>query len=98
MNIDQKKQILAVVLNTDNISVEDAKQNYLNQLNVLINSLNNLDKGTLTDAQYLRAIKATIAAFTPKLQLFDYDAALEQLQQQDILITKKQLSKFINLK
>lgn len=98
MNTDQKKQILAVVLSTDNISVEDAKLNYINQLNLLSNNLTNLDRGTMTDAQYLRAIKATIAAFTPKLQLFDYDTALDQLQQQDILITKKQLSKFISLK
>lgn len=103
MSAEAKKQILAVVLNTGDINIDDAKNNYINQLNTLINVLNDLnrtdDNGTqISDAKYLRAIKSAIARYTPKFQLFDYESALGELQQQNILITKKELSKFINLK
>ena len=98
MSIDTKKQILAVVLNTGDINIDDAKNNYINQLNTLINVLNDLNRQNMTDAKYLRAIKGAIARYTPKFQLFDYESALEELQHQNILITKKELSKFINLK
>lgn len=93
-----QQEILAVVLNTGNIDIDTAKQNYINQLNVLINRLNDLNHENKTDAQFLREIKSTIANYTPKLQLFDYESALGELQQQNILITKKQLQKYVNLK
>lgn len=90
-----KKQILDVVLRTSLIDIEEAKQNYITQLKQYIEAVENVSHENRTDEQYMKAIKAVKI---PKFTVFDYDAALATLQQDGALVTKKQLSKFINLK
>lgn len=89
---DQKKIILDVVLKTTSLSLEEAKTLYLQSLHTYINMIEN--ESTENKKTFISAVNK----YKPKFFQFDYNAALESLQQQGIMITKKDLSKYVNLK
>lgn len=100
MSDENKKIIIDVVLKTNNIDIEAAKQNYINMLNSVINGLNDLHRDQyVSDEKYLYAIRKVctdrkLKTFSNE-NLFDFNSALENLQNQNILVTKKELSKYI---
>jgi hypothetical protein len=87
---DQKKIVLDVVLKTTLMSVEEAKELYIQSLRKYITELEAVEND-------IKKIKSVMKK-KPKFFIFDYNAALEQLQQQGILITKQELNKYINIK
>ena len=100
MSDENKKIIIDVVLKTNNIDIEAAKQNYINMLNSVINGLNDLHRDQyVSNEKYLYAIRKVctdrkLKTFSNE-NLFDFDSALENLQNQNILVTKKELSKYL---
>lgn len=100
MSDENKKIIIDVVLKTNNIDIEAAKQNYINMLNSVINGLNDLHRDQyISNEKYLYAIRKVctdrkLKTFSNE-NLFDFDSALENLQNQNILVTKKELSKYL---
>ena len=103
MSDENKKIIIDVVLKTNNIDIEEAKQNYINMLNSVINGLNDLHRDQYaSNEKYLSAIRKVctdrkLKAFSND-NLFDFNSALESLQNQNILVTKKELSKYLPFK
>ena len=89
---DQKKIILDVVLKTTSLSLDEAKTLYLQSLHTYINMIEN--ESTENKKTFISAVNK----YKPKFFQFDYNAALASLQEQGIMITKKDLSKYVNLK
>lgn len=83
-----KKMVLEVVLKTPNISFEEAKIKYVNGLQQLIEQINEC-----TDEKAFKKIIKN----EPKLVTFDYDKAITDLIDKNIIITKKDLKKYVQL-
>lgn len=85
---NDKKVILDVVLSTPNINFEEAKVKYANALRVYIEQIEQCG-----DLVAFKKINKT----EPKFIMFDYDKAIEQLLNQNVTITKKDLKKYVQL-
>lgn len=84
----EKKSILDVVLQTPNIEFDTAKTKYINSLREWIDELDKCDN--------VEGFKK-IQKIEPKFIMFDYDKAIGELLNQNIIITKKDLKKYVQL-